>query len=83
MQLRGTDQVTDQVTDPVTDQVKALLKVLGGRTLSAVEIMKKLRLTHRATFRQNYLQPALDAGLIQRTLPDKPNSSLQKYRRKI
>jgi hypothetical protein len=42
--------------------------------------MKKLGLTHRPTFRKNYLQPAMDAGLIERTLPDKPNSSLQKYR---
>lgn len=44
--------------------------------------MKKLGLSHRPTFRQNYLQPALDAGLIERTLPDKPNSRLQKYRRR-
>lgn len=44
--------------------------------------MKKLDLSHRPTFRQNDLQPALDAGLIERTLPDKPNSRLQKYRRR-
>lgn len=71
----------DQVSDAVSDQVKALLKCLGSRTLSALECMKKLGLAHRPTFRQNYLQPALAAGLIVRTLPDKPNSRLQKYRR--
>jgi Fic family protein len=74
---------TDQVTDPVSDQVKALLKVLGNRTLSGMECMKKLGLAHRPTFRQNYLQPALLAGLVERTLPDKPNSRLQKYRRAL
>jgi len=37
-------------------------------------------LSHRPTFRQNYLHPALAAGLIERTLPDAPNSRLQKYR---
>lgn len=81
--LEALQQVagTAQVTDPVSDQVKALLKVLGSRTLSAAECLKKLGLAHRATFRQNYLQPALDAGLIERTQPDKPNSRLQKYRR--
>ena len=69
------------VTDQVTDQVKALLRCLGSRTLSAVECMKKLGLVHRPSFRQSYLQPALDAGVIERTLPDKPSSRLQKYRR--
>ena len=42
--------------------------------------MKKLGLKHRPTFRKNCLQPALEAGLIERTLPDKPRSSLQQYR---
>lgn len=77
LEVPGTDQVADQVSD----QVKALLKCLGSRTLTALECMKKLGLAHRPTFRQNYLQPALDARLIERTLPDKPNSRLQKYRR--
>jgi Fic family protein len=71
---------TDQVTDQVSDQVAALLKCLGNRTLTALECMEKLSLTHRPTFRRNYLQPALNAGLIERTVPNKPNSRLQKYR---
>lgn len=72
---------TDQATDQATDQVKALLKCLGPEALSTLECMTKLGLSHRPTFRQNYLQPALDAGLVERTLPDKPNSPLQRYRR--
>ena len=68
-------------TDQVSDQVKALLKCLGSKPASALECMKKLGLSHRPTFRKNYLQPALEAGLIERTRPDKPNSWLQKYRR--
>ena len=72
--------MTDQVADPLSDQVAALLKVLANRTLPAMECMKALKLSHRPTFRANYLGPALEAGLIERTLPDKPNSRLQKYR---
>lgn len=49
--------------------------------LSAADIMKKLGLSHRPTFRKNYLSPALESGLIERTIPDKPNSKNQKYRR--
>lgn len=66
-------------TDQVSDQVKALLKCLAKQPLTALACMKKLGLKHRSTFRKNCLQPALEAGLIERTLPDKP-SSLQQYR---
>ena len=71
---------TDQVTDQVSDQVAALLLALGTKTLSALECMKRLKLSNRPTFRANYLNLALSAGLIERTIPDKPNSRLQKYR---
>jgi len=72
---------TDQVSDQVTDQVKALLKCLDKGPLTALECLKKLGLSHRPTFRKNYLQPALQAGLVEMTLPDRPNSRFQKYRR--
>jgi hypothetical protein len=49
--------------------------------MSTSELMEKLKLTHRPTFRKNYLHPALSAGLIERTEPDNPNSPMQKYRR--
>lgn len=39
-----------------------------------------LELTSRANFIDRYLQPALDAELIEMTLPDKPRSSKQRYR---
>ena len=37
-------------------------------------------LRHRDSFQQNYLQPALQAGLIEMTIPHKPRSSKQQYR---
>lgn len=64
------------------DQVNKLLYALSDETLSAVELMKRLNLKHRPTFRKNYLKPALAKGLIEMTIPDKPNSKNQKYRRK-
>ena len=43
--------------------------------------MERLNLVHKPTFRKNYLNPALEAKLIERTIPDKPNSKNQKYRK--
>lgn len=71
---------TDQVSDQVTGQVESLLRTLGQETLSAVECMKHLKLSHRPTFRANYLNPALAAGFIEYTIPETPQSRLQKYR---
>lgn len=34
----------------------------------------------RKSFRERYLKPALNDGLLEMTIPDKPNSRLQKYR---
>jgi hypothetical protein len=47
---------------------------------SREEIQQRLHLQHRESFRLLYLQPALAAALIERTIPEKPNSRLQKYR---
>ena len=66
----------------MTAQVAKLLEALGDETLSTSEIMKRLGLSHRPTFRKNYLNPALEQGLIEMTIPDKPNSRNQKYYRK-
>ena len=72
---------TEQVPDQATVQVKKLLNELGNDTLSAKELMERVGLKHRPTFRENYLLPALELKLIEMTIPEKPNSSKQKYRK--
>jgi DNA-binding PadR family transcriptional regulator len=42
--------------------------------------MKTLGLSHRPTFRKNYLNPALEGGWIERTQSDSPRSPTQRYR---
>jgi predicted HTH transcriptional regulator len=75
-----TDQVADQVTDQVTDQVVALVQVIGSETVSAATIRGRLQLKHRPTFSANYLHPSLEAGVVEMTSPESPNSRSQKYR---
>ena len=80
-----TDQDNDQETDQVkidNPNVKKLLEVIGNETMSAKELMDALGLSHRPTFRNNYLNPAIELGLIERTIPDKPNSRNQRYKKK-
>lgn len=62
--------------------IRELLDVLENKELSAAEIMEGLGLTRRQTLRRNYINPALEQGLIEMTIPDKPSSKKQKYRRK-
>ena len=71
----------EQVREQVTVQVEKLLAVLGSEILSTKELLARLGLKHRPTFTTRYLHPALKLGLIEMTIPDKPNSSKQKYRK--
>lgn len=71
---------TDQVSDHVNDHVKMLLEAVGNSELSSSDLMKALGLSHRPTFRANYLNPAMEGGWLDRTQPDSPRSPTQRYR---
>jgi len=74
-----TPQVTPQVEGEITAEVKRLVSLLVGEMGSA-ELQVKLELSDRKYFRSNYLRRAIDVGLVEMTVPDKPNSKMQKYR---
>ncbi len=77
--------IKDIITDTrnhynhINNQITELMKVIESYPQSATELMENLNLKSRLGFRKNYLQPALDAGLIGMTEPDKPTSKNQKY----
>jgi ATP-dependent DNA helicase RecG len=48
--------------------------------MKRTDIQNTLGLKHEDHFREAYLSPALAAGLVEMTIPDKPTSRLQKYR---
>ena len=90
---RLSDQATDQANHIATKQpntrdyqsksetsrIFALIKVLIGGPKSRNELMKSLGLRHIPSFRKNYLQPAINAGYIERSNPAKPTDSNQRY----
>jgi len=43
-------------------------------------LMQKMGLSNRTKFKNKYINPLIDEELLEMTIPDKPNSSLQKYR---
>ena len=75
-----TEQDTEHDAPQVTDHVGRLVAVLTS-PLGRAELQAALQLTHRPHFIASYLRPAVAAGLIEMTLPDKPTSRYQRYRR--
>ncbi len=48
---------------------------------SAQDLMVKLDLSHKPTFRKNYLNPALQSGRLLLQYPEKPRSPKQRYKK--
>nr|WP_298269795.1 hypothetical protein [Geobacter sp.] len=66
-----------QLTAPVTKLVHDIYELYAGRTGKGYGWFQA---DGTKNFRLIYLRPALDAGLIEMTIPDKPRSSNQRYR---
>ena len=71
---------TSMQANHISSYVNKLLKVMEpGVSMSTSELMEKLNMKSRISFRENYLKPALENGLIKMTDPDKPTSKNQMY----
>ena len=68
-----------EVTGEVTGEVVRLTKAIKGE-MKRSDLQRALNLRHEDHFRQAYLKPALERGVIEMTIPDKPRSSKQRYR---
>ena len=64
---------------PSTAQVDSLVLVLNGE-MSNSQLMNELNHKDRVSFRENYIQKALELSFIEMTQPDSPKSPTQKYR---
>ena len=71
-------EATTEVTTEVAPEVKLVFAVTGEMTRQ--QLKTALGLKNDEHFRKMYLIPAMEAGLLEMTIPDKPRSNKQKYR---
>ena len=62
------------------EYAKVVLDSLFTENLSISALMEKVGEKNKNRFRQNVLNPLIEANLIEPTIKDKPNSSKQAYR---
>jgi len=76
-----TDPVTDPVAEPVAPAVVVLIRIIeASGEFGSADIRRILGLKHRTHVREHYVNPGLEGGWIEMSIPDKPNSRLQTYR---
>ena len=67
----------------MSEYVKRLLDVMEyDVSYTATAIMQNLKIKSKETFRKNYMNPALQLGVVEMTIPNKPNSRNQRYVKK-
>jgi ATP-dependent DNA helicase RecG len=71
--------MTLQVAPQVTPQVARVIEAARS-DCSFADLQAAAELKDRVHFLKTHLEPLLLAGWIERTIPDKPRSSKQKYR---
>lgn len=70
---------TIQLTEKSVNINKLLSVMEYGVPMSANEIMEKLEIKSKETLRSTYLDPAIEEGIVELTIPDKPTSKNQMY----
>ena len=85
--LKMIDEVLDSIIDSVSKQinhistyVKKLLDIMDSGVLyTTAELMELLNMKSRVSFRENYLNPAIQNGVVKMTYPNTPTSKNQTY----
>ena len=71
--------ISQSNVDVINQNVRELLDVMMDIPMTSREIMVRLGIKSKETFRNSYLNPAMEIGLVKMTIPDKPTSKNQKY----
>ncbi len=66
---------------PSTPQVELLIEKMGDSYVSMKEIAEQCGIKDLKYFRESYIAPALELGVIERLYPNQPKHPKQKYRK--
>ena len=73
------DHASNHASNHASEQVEKLVSILIGE-MGRAELQELLSIKNRDYFRTDYLNPSINDGYVELTIPDKPNSRNQKYR---
>ena len=74
-----SSSTSNSTSSSTSEKMLRLVQVIEGE-MSIRQIMSALGMKSRPMFLDNYLTPALKAGLVEMTQPDSPKSPTQQYR---
>ena len=74
----STSKSISSICNSTSEKMLRLVGILKGE-MGIRDMMEVMGMKSRPMFLNNYLTPALKAGLIERTQPNSPNSPTQKY----
>ncbi|MEI7910000.1 MAG: Fic family protein [Verrucomicrobiota bacterium] len=72
--------IGEQVDEQLSEQVGLILKACAQGPRTKAQLLASAGLANAYLNYKRHIQPLLQAGLLEMTLPDKPTSRLQKYR---
>ena len=75
----STSKSISSTSNSISEKILRLIGAMKGE-MSIRDMMDEMGMKSRPMFLNNYLTPALKAGLLERTQPNSPNSPTQKYR---
>lgn len=76
----STEQVPNKLSEQVNDHQRKLILAIGNQYLSLKQIMVAIGLKHRPTILYNYVEPAMNDGIVALLYPESPRHPRQKYK---
>mgnify|MGYP004509208829 FL=1 len=78
--LDGLVKSINNQVNHISNYVNKLLKVMEpGINYTTLELMKLLNMKSRMAFQKNYLNPAIENGIVKMVFPNTPTSKNQAY----